>query len=42
MVLFAVILFFLIYAAMGIGYIRLLVRTVKKGPDKAVAEGGHS
>lgn len=32
LVIFAIILFFLVYAVMGIAYIRLVVRTVKKGP----------
>jgi cytochrome d ubiquinol oxidase subunit I len=37
MVLFAIVLFFLIYAAMGISYIYLVVRKVKQGPGPVSA-----
>jgi cytochrome d ubiquinol oxidase subunit I len=41
-VVFAIALFFVIYAAMGIGYLRVVFRIVHKGPALAVSQGEQS
>jgi cytochrome bd ubiquinol oxidase subunit I len=41
-VVLALVVFFVIYAALGYGYIRLLVAAIKKGPAATTAEGGHA
>jgi cytochrome d ubiquinol oxidase subunit I len=38
-VVFAIVLFLLIYAVMGIGYLRVVSRIVKKGPAPVEAQG---